>query len=344
MDTSTAQIVQWLGARAHPLNAADTQAPSGDLAAFVSLVRDRGAEVVAIGVACRQGRELAVVAHRMVRVPVEEAGFRSVASEGDDPAAVGIDGYVRTGEGGPRAMPAGARSFWRSEEILGLVEWMRAYNLRNPADQVRFARPSPGGERGPRLAGMAGIERELAEDTLGWCRRSGDKIVYWGGLAHMAVGEPRAVTPPSPPETHRNAGSFLRVRLGPAYLSVGVTFSHGAIPYDVPPSPEGYLDEVFGRGGPDAYWVDVSGVGEGSGELPGAVAEWLAAPARVRLIGPGFDPRESAAHYMAGRSPGEWFDGVVHVREVTADTPLGGPADQAGRGDERRPVTRTAPR
>ncbi|MFD4985615.1 erythromycin esterase family protein [Streptomyces sp. NPDC058374] len=198
MDTSTAQIVQWLGARAHPLNAADTQAPSGDLAAFVSLVRDRGAEVVAVGVACRQGRELAVVAHRMVRVPVEEAGFRSVASEGDDPVAVGIDGYVRTGEGGPRAMPAGARLFWRSEEILGLVEWMRAYNLRNPADQVRFARPSPGGERGPRLAGTAGIERELAEDTLGWCRRSGDKIVYWGGLAHMAVGEPRGGGAPAP--------------------------------------------------------------------------------------------------------------------------------------------------
>ncbi|MGW4128151.1 hypothetical protein [Amycolatopsis japonica] len=46
---------------------------------------------------------------------------------------------MRTGIGDPRALLAGARSFWRTRELLGVMVWMRRHNERNPVDPVRIA-------------------------------------------------------------------------------------------------------------------------------------------------------------------------------------------------------------
>ncbi|MEU7830941.1 erythromycin esterase family protein [Nonomuraea sp. NPDC049129] len=255
----------------------------------------RDATVVALGASTRQAHELSVSAHRMVRFLVEELGFRSLALEGDDPARVGLDDYVRTGKGDPRASLAGARAFWRTGEILDLVHWMRAYNEDHPDDPVRFAGVRP--QAGPAV-GMKAIEQRMAEDTIWWHERTGDKIVYWGGLAHTSM---------SP----GNVGGHLRERFGTGYLSIGLTFGHGTLPFEVPAPPPDFAETALSAADLDDFLLDLRV------EAPAAVRAWLDAPARTRLIGPRYDPADDAAYHLSGGSFGGWFDAVVHHERVT---------------------------
>ncbi|MDA3628732.1 erythromycin esterase family protein [Saccharopolyspora sp. WRP15-2] len=300
-------VTRWIGQHAHRLTAFDPEAPLSDLRPMVDIVGD--AEVVAIGSSTRQARELSVLSHRIVRLLVEELGFRSVALEGDDASRVGLDEYIRTGVGDPRAMLSEARSFWQTEEILELVRWMRSFNLRRPEDPVRFVGAFQ--EQISPLDGLASIEQSLAEGTIRWYERTADKIVYWGGLAHTAVGDPRTVSPSSPPLTHRNAGSYLRERFGADYVSIGMTFHHGTAPYPIPAPPAEFADAALGNAGLDAYLLDLRADG------PAPVRAWLDTPTMTRLIGPEYDPDDNAAYHISGGSLADWFDVVLHAREVT---------------------------
>ncbi|MFL1379345.1 erythromycin esterase family protein [Nocardiopsis protaetiae] len=312
--------VAWIRKNAYGLTAGEADGPLDDLRPLASMVRD--AEVVAVGTAARQTRELAVVAHRIVRLLVEEEGFRSVALEGDDPARVGLNAYVATGEGDPRAMLAESRPFWRLAEILDLVYWMRAYNLRHPRDPVRFLEnPEPKVEDTPALRGLAGIEWTLAEGVTRWRERTGDRIVYWGGSAHTAVGDPRTVSPSSPPETHRNMGGYLRDRLGDGYRSIGLTLGRGSIGVPLPAPAAGTIDAVLDEAatGAPGYLLDLRA------PRPPEVARLLDAPTRTRLIGPFYDPAEDEDHHLSGGALTSWFDAVVHVPRVTPAGPLPAP-------------------
>ncbi|MEU9607498.1 erythromycin esterase family protein [Streptomyces sp. NPDC048057] len=321
------QVVPWIEGRAHPLTTFDPSAPLTDLRPLVPLVGD--ASVVALGAASRQTHELSALAHRAVRLLVEEAGFRAVALEGDDAARVGLDAYVSTGAGDPRALLAGARSFWRSQEVLDLVEWMRSYNVQHPDDPVRFTATVPGAEPSPPEEGLAGIERDLAHHVIRWHEHPGNKgakVVYWGGLVHTANGDPRTLAPSSPPLTHRNAGGWLRRHHGPGYVSVGLTFHHGTVVAPgpgaervtarVPAPPAEFAEAVLGSAEPAAYLLDLRGDG------PAPVAAWLDGATRTRFVGPGFTAVDHAEHHMTGGSLRDWFDAVVHVQEVTPDRPL----------------------
>ena len=52
-----------------------------------------------------------------------------------------VDEYVREGTGDPRALLAGARSFWRTGELLDAVDWLRRHNLRHRRRRDRAVRP-----------------------------------------------------------------------------------------------------------------------------------------------------------------------------------------------------------
>ncbi|GGQ35938.1 hypothetical protein GCM10010266_69040 [Streptomyces griseomycini] len=306
----TETVARWIGRHAHPLTALDPEAPLTDLSPLADIVRD--AEVVAVGASTRQAHELSALSHRVLRVLVEEWGFRSLALEGDDASRVGLDAYVRAGTGDPRALLAGARSFWQTEEILDVIRWMRSYNRRHPDDPVRFA--GTGHSHGGRAFepdDLAGIELSLAEDTIRWHERTAEKIVYWGGIAHTANGNPRTVSPSSPPLTHRNAGSYLREHFGAGYVSIGLTFHHGMAPHRVPAPPAEFADAVLGRTGLDAYLLNLRA------DAPVPVRTWLDAPTRTRLIGPHYDPDDDAAHHLSGGSLADWFDVILHVQVVT---------------------------
>ncbi|CAL9606939.1 hypothetical protein SUDANB121_05568 [Nocardiopsis dassonvillei] len=318
---SVSTTVEWIREHAHALTADGAGEPLEDLRPLASMVR--GAEVVAVGTAARGTREQAVAAHRIVRLLVEEEGFRSVALEGDDPARLGLDAYIATGEGDPRSLLAGARPFLRTAEVLGLVLWMREYNLRHPRDPVRFLEdPEPDVEHAAPLRGLAAIELSLAEGVARWRERTGDRIVYWGGSAHTAVGDPRTVSPSSPPETHRNMGGHLRARLGRGYRSIGLTLGRGSIGVELPGPAEGSIDAVLDEAatGAPAYLLDLRR------PRPPQVARLLDARTRTRLVGPFYDPAEDADHHISGGALTTWFDAVVHVPRVTPAGPLPAPA------------------
>ncbi|MEU0990747.1 erythromycin esterase family protein [Streptomyces sp. NPDC005953] len=88
---------------------------------------------------------------------------------------------------------------------------------------------------------------------------------------------------------------------------------HGPAP--VPP-PD-YAEAVLGSAGHDAYLLDLR-----SGVPPAGVWRWLTAPARTRLVGPGYDPADDRAHQLSGGSLAQWFDAIVHWRKVTPARPL----------------------
>ncbi|MGW5644036.1 erythromycin esterase family protein [Saccharopolyspora sp. NPDC003752] len=292
---------QWINSRAVRLTSLDPRAPHEDLHPLRDRLRD--ATVVALGASSRGTHELAAVAHRLLRFLVEELGFRTLLLEGDDVASAELDAYVRTGRGDPREVLAGARSFLRTEEVLDAVRWIRSHNERHPDDQVRFALADQAVGPGPDLSY---IERGLAENTIRWHERTGHKIVYWGGLAHLVNGAARTVSPGA--LTHRNAGSYLRERFGAGYVPVGLTFQRG---HEVPAPPADFAEAVLAAG-PDAYVLDLRA------DAPADVRAWLDAPTRTRLIGPHYDPADDASYHLSGGSLAEWLDLVVHVREVGA--------------------------
>ncbi|MER6912710.1 erythromycin esterase family protein [Streptomyces sp. NPDC000594] len=308
-------VTPWIRRHAHRLTTLDPEAPLTDLLPLADLVRD--ATVVAIGASARETHELSVLSHRLLRALVEEGGFRALALEGDDASRVGLDTYVKTGAGDPRRLLAGARSFWRTEEILGAVHWMRSFNRLHPDDPVRFvgATGSAPGDAPP-LDGPAGVERSLAQGVIRWHDHTGDRIVYWGGLAHTADGDSLTLSPSSPPMTLRSAGSHLRERFGAGYVSIGLTFHHGRAPHPVPAPPAEFAEAVLGSAGPDPYLLDLRAGG------PPPVRAWLDAPARTRLLFPTPDPGGDTVHHLSGGSLADWFDVVLHTPEVTPVLPL----------------------
>jgi erythromycin esterase len=193
-------VVRWIGERAHPLATADPRAPVADLRPLVGVVGD--AAVVGLGGSTRGARELSLVKHRLLRLLVEDLGFRTLSLEADPATCEPLDRYVRTGSGDPRALLAAARPFWRTHEIVDVLSWMRGHNERSsPPDPLRVVGvdvDTPPGNPGD-LGGsdMATIERHHAESLVRWRESTGHKIAHWGGSAHIAVGTTTtADTPP----------------------------------------------------------------------------------------------------------------------------------------------------
>jgi erythromycin esterase len=72
---------------------------------------------------------------------------------------------------------------------------------------------------------------------------------------------------------------------------------------------------VFDEAAPSArYLADLRAPQAGTAD---PVRAWLDAPAKLRVIGPGYRAEDDADHHMAGGTVRGWLDAVVHTREVT---------------------------
>jgi erythromycin esterase len=87
------------------------------------------ARLVSLGEATHGTREFFQLKHRMLEFLVSEMGFTAFAIEATMPEAFDVDAYVQTGRGDPGKALAGLYFWtWNTEEVLALIEWMRAWN------------------------------------------------------------------------------------------------------------------------------------------------------------------------------------------------------------------------
>ncbi|GAA1213974.1 erythromycin esterase family protein [Prauserella alba] len=309
---------EWITGAAHPLDTTDPAALLGDLEPLRDMAGD--ASVVGVARGVHGAREFGRLTHRVLRFLVERLGFRSLAIEAGARTGTAVDSWLRTGRGDVASLLSDDHSWWRTAEFVEVLHWMRARNEHRPGDPVRVVGLVDVDE-----PDMHVLEQKLAANTLRWRERTGHRILYWSG-SHSAVGHARSVAwtadRSGAGDTDRNAGSYLRERLGTGYLSAGLTFHHGTVDLDgapvrVPAPPSDFTDAVLGSTHLDRYLLDL--------RAGGAVAEHLAdAPAKLRLLGPHSDPTQPAG--MSGGSLPEFFDVVLHTREVTPATPAHGPA------------------
>ncbi|WP_084964890.1 erythromycin esterase family protein [Thermoactinospora rubra] len=133
-------IVSWVNAHAVPLASVHASGPVDDLEPLRRIVGE--AAVVGLGEPSHGTHEQVTARHRMIRFLVEELGFRTVAWEESWGSGVAVDRYVVTGRGDPRRIVSDMGFQWRSEAMLELVRWMRAFNRdRAEEDKVRFLGP-----------------------------------------------------------------------------------------------------------------------------------------------------------------------------------------------------------
>ncbi len=116
---------------AYPLHSLQLTADRSDLEPLREIVGH--GSIVALGDATHGTHEFFTVKLRLIDYLVRELGFDVVSLEAPFPITERLNRYVQTGEGNPRLLLRELRErlnyfFWDVEELLAVVEWMRAYN------------------------------------------------------------------------------------------------------------------------------------------------------------------------------------------------------------------------
>jgi erythromycin esterase len=126
-DGSGAETLAWMKGHAIPLQGVEAGHGFADMQPLKALVGE--ATVVALGEATHGTREFFQLKHRMLEFLATDMGFTVFAIEANLPEAFAVDDYVLTGRGDPAKALAGLYFWtWDTEEVLGMIRWMRAYN------------------------------------------------------------------------------------------------------------------------------------------------------------------------------------------------------------------------
>lgn len=167
-------VKPWLERHAVPLWTTEPGGPRCDLQPLRYMVGD--ASVVGLGEATHGSHEFYTVKQRILEFLVEEMGFTTLAVEGDWSMGVRLNDYVLHGIGDPASILAEESPhirMWPTEEVVELLEWMRAYNA-NP--------------RHPRKVHFAGIDFTYVSPAIY------DKVLGYIGAHHPELlAEARAL-------------------------------------------------------------------------------------------------------------------------------------------------------
>ena len=122
-----AAVTAWIASAAAPLISAEAGHGFADLAPVATMIGK--ARVIGLGEATHGTREFFQLKHRFVEYLVAEHGFTVFAIEANLPECRAINAYVLHGTGDPRAALDGIYFWtWNNEEVLAMIEWMRAWN------------------------------------------------------------------------------------------------------------------------------------------------------------------------------------------------------------------------
>lgn len=121
----------WLNANAIVFKTPEAGNGFDDLAGLDSIVGD--ARVVSLGEPTHGTREAFQMKHRLFEYLVEKKGFNIFSIEANMPESYALNEYVIDGKGDPKKLIAGMYFWtWRTQEVLMMVEWMRAWNKAHP--------------------------------------------------------------------------------------------------------------------------------------------------------------------------------------------------------------------
>lgn len=120
-------IAGWLKTNAIPLTTAEPAHGSADLEPLRPTI-DK-ARIVSLGEATHGTREFFQLKHRIMEYCVAELGFTVIGFEADYGATLSVNDYVLGGTGDAADVVAGMGFWtWNTDEVLDLVEWVRAWN------------------------------------------------------------------------------------------------------------------------------------------------------------------------------------------------------------------------
>jgi erythromycin esterase len=130
------ETVDWIRASAIPITTFEAGNGFSDFEPLRGVIGD--ARIVSLGEATHGTREFFQLKHRLLEFCVSEFGFTIFGIEASYPECLRVNDYVLHGTGDPADALAGTRFWtWDTEEVLALIEWMRAWNATH-ARQVKF--------------------------------------------------------------------------------------------------------------------------------------------------------------------------------------------------------------
>jgi erythromycin esterase len=132
-------VSQWIHDNAVQFDTTDPVNDNTDLGFLKAAVGD--ARVVELGEATHSTHEFQTLKQRIVEYLVEEMGFTTFAIEDDWASDTTVNDYVRSNLGNPRgAISNMTQYFWKTQEVLDLINWMHDYNQTLDAgSKVAFA-------------------------------------------------------------------------------------------------------------------------------------------------------------------------------------------------------------
>ncbi len=122
----TSSELAWLRKNAKPFKTTEPSDDVSDLESIRGIVGD--AHIVELGEGTHGTRDFFQAKHRMLEYLVEKMGFNIFALEANQLQTARVNQYALTGEGDARSAISGLFKIWKTEEVLAVVEWIRAYN------------------------------------------------------------------------------------------------------------------------------------------------------------------------------------------------------------------------
>jgi erythromycin esterase len=130
------EALRWIRATAIPIATVEAGNGFADLAPLRGFIGD--ARILSLGEATHGTREFFQLKHRLLEFCVSELGFTIFAIEASYPECLRINDYVLHGTGDPAEALAGTHFWtWDTEEVLALIQWMRAWN-QSHEHQIKF--------------------------------------------------------------------------------------------------------------------------------------------------------------------------------------------------------------
>ena len=285
-----------------PIASDDPDSPDSDLLPLVPVLADR--RVIALGEATHGTREFFRLKDRFLRLLVRHASFTTFALEISPESGERVNRYIHNGSGSGRAA---LREFefwtWQTEEVLALIEWMRAWNTAHPERPVSFVGINATG---------SGRDRRMATNVRRALDAAGPdgRLIVWAHNAHVSTGSGWM-------------GAYLREWLGNDLYVIGFEFSSGAFrsrsvsgirDYDLPPASADYYAADLARLAAPMVFLDFAR----ASRVP-LLAAWPDAPRRSHDIDERFYVTRFVERWHTENNP--WstlYDGVAFVRETTA--------------------------